>query len=279
MSPIAVGPGGQALEHRLAEKWVEAIASPVGTTGESVVSFRDITRQKALEEAKNVFLATTSHELKTPLTVIKGYAATLLVHWKELNETDREASLRAISHRAEQLSRLVEEILLGTRAEAQRADVECRPTDVFGFVNLWASGIPESADHRIHLDLPPERPWVAADGSALEKVLDQLLDNAVKYSPGGGPITVGGRVSDLEVCVFVSDQGIGFDASESSSVFSRFYQSDQGDDRRYGGVGLGLYIVKRLVEAQGGRVSARGAPGVGATFEVTLRRVPAPAGA
>jgi signal transduction histidine kinase len=269
--PVALGPSGTAVEHQLGgDCWIEAVATQLADGGETVLALRDVSEQKALEQAQNLFLATTTHEIKTPLTVVTGFAATLQKRWQELDPVDRERSLAAIVRRSEALVRLIDQLLLGFRLQAGQLEVDLRIVDLRPVLDTTAAGFRTISDrHTIELDTPDQLPMVVADEAAVEDVVAQLLENAIKYSPDGGPITVSARPEQSMVVVAVSDAGIGLSPDDAERVFDRFYRAPL-DDRRIGGVGLGLYIVRRLIEAQGGWVRASGQPGAGSRFEFSL---------
>jgi signal transduction histidine kinase len=249
-----------------------------GDDAEVVHSLRDITRLKQADEAKTLFLATASHELKTPLTVIAGFSETLLLHGA-LDERDREYALRAIDTRAHELSRIVDRLLLSSRIEAGRVDIEMSVVRIVPLVLERAAALERATDRPVHLSVDvADDIVVAADPGAFVTVVDHLLDNAVKYSPDGGPVRVdvrgarpAGDERDDRVEVSVTDEGIGMDADAVDHCFDKFWQSQVGDRRRFGGTGIGLYIVKSLVEAMHGAVRVESALGRGATFTVELR--------
>jgi signal transduction histidine kinase len=270
--PFPAGPLDEAVEHPLAgDLWIEAVATELPSRDGVVHCFRDVTRHKALDEAKDLFLATMSHELKTPLTVIKGFASTLREHGRDLTEAERDEAIETIVRRADRLVALIEQILLGGRTEAYRYDVVLGPVDVGLSVRLVAADFRDvSPAHRLEVDVPSDLPVALADRTAVEQALGQLLENAFKYSPDGGTVRVSARAGEGRVVVSVSDEGIGLEPGQHEQVFRRFWQADAGSSRRFGGVGLGLFIVRRLVERQGGEVWAEGEPGRGATFSFAL---------
>jgi len=268
---VATRPGAP-VEHQLPDdRWIEVVATELRDTRETILVLRDISDRKELERAQNLFLATTTHEIKTPLTVISGFAATLQRRSHEMRAADRERALQTIVRRSEALVRLINQLLLGFRIQAGQIEVELRAVDLRGPLQTSVAEFTEvSDDHTITLDVPPDLPRVVADPQAVEDVVGQLLENALKYSPDGGTVTVAARVAGAGVTVSVSDKGVGFAPDEAERIFDRFYRGSAVDDHRIGGTGLGLYIVRRLVEAQGGRVRAHGAPGAGATVEFDL---------
>ncbi|MFL6138904.1 MAG: ATP-binding protein [Frankiaceae bacterium] len=249
--------GGQALDHKLPSgRWIEVLVTPIAGTDERVVDFRDITQPKNLEEAKDLFLATTSHELRTPITVMKGFAETLLHRWDDLRDTERQSAVQVIVQRTEALAALVEQLLLGTRAGAGAFPLSPVPLDVGSALRAAVAAFGHFPDrHSIELDVATGLPPILIDRIAFDNVIGQLLENAIKYSPDGGPVRVSATAAGEEVRISVEDEGVGIPSGHADRVFDRFYQADAGNRRRFGGVGLGLYIVRQLVEAQGGRVS------------------------
>jgi PAS domain S-box-containing protein len=270
--PFPRGEPGETVDHQLPSgRWIEAVASPIPGTTDQVVDFRDVTEPRALEEAKNLFVAMTGHELKTPLTVISGFAATLLHRWDELDEDRRREALEAIVRRSESLGALIDQLLLVSRAEAGNLRISAAPVDLVPVLKLAGAGYDALSErHRLDLDVPPSLPKVVADAGAVETVIGQLLENAFKYSPDGGTVRITAEPVGDAVAVRVSDEGIGIKDGDRDRIFDRFYQSDGSATRRFGGVGLGLYIVRRLVEAQGGEVTAAPREPQGSTFTFTL---------
>lgn len=242
-----------------------------GRVVEVVHSFRDVSKLVEADEAKTVFLATATHELKTPLTVIMGFSE-LLSRRPDLPEGEREQALQSIQDRARQLSDIVDRVLLSSRIEAGRVDLETGPVAIEGLVEERAretlSVVGRSPDLRIADDLP----LAVADEDALATVIDHLLDNAVKYSASDSVVTVEAVADDRTVHVAVTDRGIGMTADEVSHCTERFWQAEAGDVRRFGGTGIGLYVVKSLVDAMRGDIEVVSEPGEGTTFTVRLTR-------
>ncbi len=270
--PVPVPPTNEPLEHEQpGDRWLEILASRLPDTGETVLVLRDVSEQKALERAQSLFLATTTHEIKTPLTVVSGFATTLQRRWDELKPDDRERALAAIVRRSEALVKLIDQLLLGFRVQAGQLDLDLRGLDLRSVLETAVSGFETlSEQHSVSLEMDDELPLVIGDGRAVDQILAQLLENAIKYSPEGGPIRVAAHGSDGMVLVRVTDTGVGLQPGEGERVFSRYFRGAGKDHRKVGGVGLGLYIVRQLVEAQGGSVRASGTPGEGSTFEFTL---------
>jgi PAS domain S-box-containing protein len=238
---------------------------------EVVHSLRDITKLKQADEAKTLFLATASHELRTPLTVISGFAATL----RSDPDTDpvmRDRALAAIERRSVELTRIIDRLLLSSRIEAGRIDLKLAPTEVGPLLWERAEALAAATGRPVAVTVGSQDvPTVQADAQAFVTVIDHLLDNAIKYSPGGEPITVDLQVAGDEVRVRVIDGGIGMDAEQAARCFEKFWQAESTDVRRFGGTGIGLYIVRSLVEAMQGDIEVSSVPGAGTTFTVTLR--------
>ncbi|HVS66990.1 MAG TPA: PAS domain-containing sensor histidine kinase [Mycobacteriales bacterium] len=257
-----------------------ASASRVESDGgdvEVVHSIRDITRLKEAEEAKTLFLATASHELKTPLTVIHGFADTL-VRYDDLDEEVRSAALNAIRARATELSRIVDRLLLSSRIEAGRLQLTCQELEIESLITSRVASFAAATGREVVASLE-DLPTVVSNEDALITVVDHLIDNALKYSPGGEPVEVG-AVCDAEwVQVEIADHGIGMDSEQAAHCFEKFWQAESSDVRRFGGTGIGLYIVQSLVEAMGGTASVSSERGAGSRFTLRLPRprVPEPA--
>ncbi len=232
---------------------------------------RDITKFREAEEAKTTFISVISHELKTPVSVIKGYASTLS---RDDVEWDRETVLRGltvIDEEADKLSELIDNLLDASRLQLGTFTLD------FGEVSLdqLAERVAEkfrtqTTRHEIRVEFPPDFPPIPGDERRLGQVLSNLLSNAIKYSPNGGTITLGGEVATDAVRVWVSDQGVGLRPGQQEMIFDRFYRADNALTRETQGVGLGLYIVRSIIEAHGGRIWAESEPGEGTTFTFEL---------
>lgn len=247
---------------------VAPVTAPDGEITELVHSFRDITRLKQADEAKTLFLATASHELKTPLTVIRGFSQ-LLSSARLSSDAERDEAAHAIERRALQLTRIVERLLLSGRIEAGRVEVAVEPVNLAPIVTEQVEGMRRAAQRTFALTIEPS-PEAMADAEAVRTVIDHLLDNAVKYSPDGGPIDVTMRGGDRRVEVVVLDRGIGMDPDQAEHCFDKFWQAESSDVRRFGGTGIGLYIVRSLIEAMNGTITVHTKRGEGSTFTVLL---------
>jgi len=238
-----------------------------------IASVRDITRFREAEEMKSTFISVVSHELKTPVALIKGYAGTLS---REDAQWDRETfheSLAVIEEEADRLTELIDNLLDVSRLQAGALKLEV------GFVNVahLAEKTVEkfrtqTSNHTFALDFSSDLPTVPGDEGRLRQVMDNLLSNAIKYSPDGGQIRVSGRADERQVYVAVTDKGIGIPEDEQENIFDRFYRVRSGVSQRTKGAGLGLFLVKAVVEAHGGQVWVESKPGQGATFVFTLPR-------
>jgi PAS domain S-box-containing protein len=272
--PFPLPAPGEKLTHQLESgRWLDVVGARIEETGELVVDFRDVTAAKELEEAKDLFLATTSHELRTPITIVRGFASTLDARWDKLSDAERRAAVHTIAERSRSLGQLMDHLLLGSRAGAEEQVVGDEPSDLAKRVRAATLGLPVLSDrHRVEVRIADGLPPVMGDALATDIVLGQLLENAFKYSPNGGLINVAAWPEEGKVVVVVDDEGVGIAPSDRERIFERFVQVDSGDRRRFGGVGLGLYIVRGLVRAQGGEVSAHAGPGGGTRMRLVLRR-------
>lgn len=252
--------------------WLDVLCAEIVETGEIVVDFRDVTRAKELEEAKDLFLATTSHELRTPITVVRGFAGTLDARWDNMTDTERRSAVHIIAERARSLGQLMDNLLLGSHAGAGELTLKIEGLDLGELLRAATLGLHDLSDlHTVEVKVAQNLPPVSGDALATDIVLGQLLENAFKYSPDGGLIKVEAWPEGDWVVVVVDDEGVGIAPASRERIFERFVQVDSGDRRRFGGVGLGLYIVRSLVRAQGGEVSAHPRPGGGTRMRLLLR--------
>jgi PAS domain S-box-containing protein len=231
----------------------------------------DITRFRQAEELKSTFVSVVSHELKTPVALIKGYAETLRREDADWDRATVQESLDVIAEEADHLTHLIDSLLEASRIQA--GGLKLQPTDV-NLARLAEKVVDafrtQTDIHTFDLDFPPDLPPVWGDPERLREVLSNLVSNAVKYSPQGGRIWVGGRTDQTGVTVYVADQGIGIPPEEQARIFDRFHRVQTGPHRDTEGAGLGLYLVKAIVEAHGGRVWVESAPERGSIFMFTL---------
>jgi len=256
-----------------------------------VVNVHDITRFREEEEMKSTFTSIISHELKTPVALIKGYAQTLARPDAQWDAATARASLEIIEEEADRLEALINNLLDASRIQAQGVRLDYADVDVAALLRKVADAYRTQTDHhRIEVSFPPALPAVWGDEERLRQVFTNLLNNAIKYSPQGGAIRIGGWLRPAQstadagetnvaapeltageyVVVYIADQGIGIPASDLPHVFERYYRVDSSLRRTTAGAGLGLYLAKAIVDAHHGRIWATSDPGKGATFFVAL---------
>jgi len=269
--PFPLPEPGAKLTHRLPSgRWIDVLCTVLDGRDEQVIDFRDVTAAKELEEAKDLFLATTSHELRTPITVVQGFASTLASRWDKMLDSDRRSAVQTIADRAGSLARLVDQLLLGSRAGANRLTIISEPFDAGELLRTAVAAFRPLSDKHVLVSDVPELPPAFGDPAATDSIVGQLLENAFKYSPDGGTVTIAARQDGEQIEVTVRDEGIGIAPADRERVFERFVQGEAGDRRRFGGIGLGLYIVRQLARAQGGDVTAAAAEGGGTVMRLTL---------
>lgn len=235
---------------------------------------RDITRFREADALKATFISVVSHELKTPVAIIRGYAETLQRPEARRNPKLVDELLEEIVEEADRLSTLVDDLLDASRLEAGGLSfTEVESVDLVAIarevVERYAAQAPE---HDLILDFPENFPTVDGDPARLEQVLDNLVSNAIKYSPQGGEVRVKGSFSPAEVTIAVQDEGVGIPIDEQRRIFERFYRVEGPETRGVSGTGLGLYLIRAIVEAHGGNIRVNSRLGEGATFYVTLPR-------
>jgi signal transduction histidine kinase len=214
-----------------------------------------------------------SHELKTPVALIKGYAETLRREDADWDRETMQESLGVIAEEADHLTHLIDSLLEASRIQASGLKLEPTDVNLARLAEKVVDGFRTQTNvHTFELDFPADFPPSWGDPERLREVLSNLVSNAVKYSPDGGTVWVGGRIDGAGVTIYVADQGMGIPPEEQDRIFDRFHRVDSGLHRRTEGTGLGLYLVKAIVEAHGGRVWVESAPGRGSIFMFTLPR-------
>ena len=236
--------------------------------GGGLLVIRDVTDLRRLEAVRRDFVANVSHELKTPLTSIAGYAETLALEATPGTQTERFA--RPILSNARRMHRLVDDLLDLSRIESGRWQPDPEGVDVRGLAEeAWAAFTERARERQIQFTAATGNVrYVTADSEALRQVLTNLFDNALRHTPPGGRITVSLEPAPGGVTVSVADTGSGIAPEHLPRIFERFYRADPGRSREEGGTGLGLAIVKHLVEAHGGRVEAHSMLGRGTTIRM-----------
>lgn len=235
-------------------------------TGGAVLVIHDLTELRRLEAVRRDFVANVSHELKTPLTSISGYAETLLAESPDSKTTER--FLTTILSNARRMQRLVDDLLDLSRIEAGRWQPARTPVDIAAVARESWMALAGPADAQViefDVDVAPDAEMICADLDGVRQVLTNLLDNSVRYTPEGGWVRLRSRREGEGISISVADNGVGITRDHLPRIFERFYRADQSRSREEGGTGLGLAIVKHLVEAHGGRVYAESELGRGTT--------------
>ncbi|MEN9939147.1 MAG: hypothetical protein RLZZ387_5726 [Chloroflexota bacterium] len=270
----------------IAEGWVTArdgrriyvqsrYAVQRGPTGEflgALANVRDVTTQKIEEEMQNTFISVISHELKTPVSIIKGYAETLGREDARWDEGTLRDGLQVIVEEADRLARQIGDLLEISRLQANGMRLEMSEWSLRPLAEQVLERFAAQAGEQFTFELriPDDLPAVYADYERTRAVLENLISNAVKYSPEGGLVRVLARADARTAVVSVSDQGIGIAAEDQARLFQRFYRVDNRLRRQTQGAGLGLFLARAIVEAQGGRIWVESQLGRGSRFSFTL---------
>ena len=258
------------------EVWVGAVYSDAHASqnpAATIVVLRDIWRRKRVDLEKSEVISAVAHELRSPLTSIKGFASTLIRRWDQFDEDRRKQILGTIETDADRVTRLVVELLDLSRLDEGRLALDKRPLAVGTIVERVVNDLrPGAPNHFLEIDLSQALPEVNADPDKVEQVLTNLVENAIKYT-SGGTVVVAGSADGSELKLSVSDQGKGIPAKDRQSVFRKFFRRQEpgpGGAPPPTGSGLGLYISKGLIEAHGGRIWVEEAHGGGTVFAFTL---------
>ena len=249
------------------------IRSEDGTVASVVVTMQDLAPLDELDRLRAEFLGMVSHELRAPLTSIKGSAATLLESAPELDPAEQHEFFRIIHDQTDRMRGLISDLLDAGRIDSGTLSVVPEPSDLADLVDRARNTFLSSGGrHTVLIDMPPNLPRVMADRRRIEQVLNNLLSNAARYSPESAPIRVGGELDGAQVAVWVADEGRGVAPERLPHLFRKYSGlAAAGGERVPGGTGLGLSICKGLVEAHGGRIRAEsGGTGQGTRFTFTL---------
>ena len=275
--PIPDAAPEDQFQERIYQVQCATVRDDDGAPAGVVAIFNDITEIRGVEQMKTAFISTVSHELRTPLTSIKGFISTLLTDEEGYyDEPTRREFYGIINSECDRLKRLIEDLLDISRIEQGSAmQMNWKPVDVTALAEkVIAAQRSYAKDHVLVLDFPPDFPLVEADPDKLDQILTNLVNNAIKYSLQGGSVRVSGRLLDgpvKSVALRVSDEGMGISREHLHKIFERFYRVDNRDNREVGGTGIGLALVKALVEdGHRGKVAVESEPGKGTTFIVTL---------
>ena len=258
------------------ERYIEVSAVPIkkadDETSGAVVLFHDITELKQLDQIRREFVANVSHELRTPLSILRGYIEVLL----DEPETPSEELARILSimeRHSKRLQRLVDDLLSLAQLELSQATLELsdvRIDELFNnLIRDWKEKL-AAKNLKVIVDLAPEAFTLHADGTRLEEVVYNLLDNAVKFSPENGQIHLRATSRGSDIVLSVADSGLGIGKEHLPRIFERFYRADKARSRELGGTGLGLAIVKHIAQLHGGRVEAESELGHGTIIRVVL---------
>lgn len=231
---------------------------------------QDTTERMQIEQIKSSFVATVSHELRTPLTSIIGFTD-LLSHM----DTDQLGQrgpdlLRKVRGHSIHMKQLVEELLEVSTMQSEGLRLLKRPSDLEQLVRVHAESVERTPDHRLSIDVVDDLPLCVCDAERLGRAVGNLVSNAVKYSPNGGPIDVVVRMEGDEAIIKVSDKGVGVAPEDLDSLFDRFTQGDMSSTRAFGGMGLGLFVADQIVKAHGGRIDVESELGKGSTFTIRV---------
>ena len=246
---------------------------PLGAVAGRIFAFRDISGDRLVEQVKSDFVSTVSHELRTPLTSIYGFAETLLRQDVMFGEEERQTFLRYIASESQRLTTIVDTLLNVARLDTGDLQVNVAETDVRDVVGqvLETVSAAEANGHRFVVDLPDEPLTARADPEKLRQVCAILVDNALRYSPEGGTVTVGAALRQETVEVSVADEGSGIPQADQEQIFRKFYRGADAELRAgAGGTGLGLFIARGLVTAMGGRIWVSSREGEGSRFAFEL---------
>lgn len=257
--------------------WVEITGTIIPSIDQreswALFVIHDITKLKKLELVRKDFVANVSHELRTPLSVIKGYTETLVDGHQEMPLDDRDRFLRTIQRHTERLNSLLDDLLTLSRLESINPGLRRESCDlsalVVGIVDDYRAR-PAAAGHHLSFAMDPAVGPVLIDPLKITQVLENLIDNALKYTPKGSHIEVATKLKEGEVEVSVRDDGPGIPEADLPHIFERFYRVDKGRSREKGGTGLGLSIVKHIVQLHQGRAWAESKVGKGTTFYFNL---------
>jgi signal transduction histidine kinase len=263
---IAIPRAGKEVWLSLSEA---VMRDPSGTVAGRIFAFRDISAEHGVEQMKSDFVSTVSVELRTPLTSIYGFAQTLLRGDIAFTDEERRTFLDFIARESERLTEIVDALLDVAALDTGDLAVALAPTDVRTVVRdvVAAAEHANANGHRFVAEIDGEELAAEADPEKLRQVLDQLLSNAVKYSPAGGTVTVAARRAGDAVEMSVSDEGAGIPLSERERIFTKFYKAGDGQAR---GTGLGLFIAQGLVREMGGHMWVDSEEGRGSRFAFEL---------
>lgn len=275
--PIPDAPPEAQFQERIYQVQCATVRDDDGEPAGIVAIFNDITEIRGVEQMKTAFISTVSHELRTPLTSIKGFISTLLTDEEGyFDEATRREFYGIIDSECDRLRRLIEDLLDISRIEQGSAmQMNWQMVDVAAITEkVLTAQRAYAREHILALDFPADFPVIEADPDKIDQILTNLVGNAIKYSPNGGTVRVSGRQAEgggsEAVTLRISDEGMGISREHLTKIFENFYRIDNRDNREIGGTGIGLALVKALVEGHSGTVVSESEVGRGTTFIVTL---------
>jgi signal transduction histidine kinase len=261
---------GQLFDARVTASCVRTAR---GEPNNGILTIRDVTREREQEEQRSTFISVISHELQTPIAIIKGYASTLArpdARWEP--ETLR-SRLGAIEEEADRLNTLVGNLLYASRIQANGLQMDVAALDLGPLIEKVVRRLrARSPEAEITLEMPENLPAVMADRERIEEVLQNLLDNAIKYSPRERVVHISSHATGEEVIVSIRDEGMGISLRDQEQVFERFHRAGDVVARATPGAGLGLYICYAIIQAHGGRIWVESTLHEGSTFSFSLPR-------
>ncbi len=256
---------------RVFRGYTAPVVNPDGSSAGRIWTLREVTADRELDRMRDAFVATVSHELRTPLTSISGFLEMMQEEEQELGSSGRHY-LEVIRRGTERLHALVEDLLLIAQIEAKRVELQLGPVDVAELTSRSVEAMrPSAADKGVTLELVTDHPPIMqGDRNRLTQVLDNLVSNAIKFTDGGGTVTVSVAAAHGDVRLVVSDTGIGVPVEEQGQVFSRFFRASTATRLAIPGTGLGLSISRALIEQHGGTITLTSAEGEGTQVVVVL---------
>lgn len=237
----------------------------------NMLALKELERLRQLDEMKSEFVSNVSHELRSPLSVIKSYVETLVDQVDPNDHQTRKQFLMVINNETDRLTALVGDLLDISRIESGKFEIELGPVALSDIIHSVSKDLENKCKrHQIVIGIPSRLPPLLADEDKMVQVFLNLLDNAIKFSPEGGKIFVNAVVEEKMLKCDITDQGIGIDEENISQVFKKFYRVDNSDLYEIAGTGLGLPIVKHIIESLGGEIKVKSALGKGSTFTLWL---------
>lgn len=232
---------------------------------------KKMTEYREIDQLRTTLLSTVSHELRTPIAGIKGYATLLLKYYRSLKQAERAEWLEAIDQSTDRLTELIEHLLDMSRLEAGLLRMDFQPVKIRELLfTAFEEAKLRAPKYKFITKIENKLPTITADARRIRQVIENILNNASKYSPEGSKITVRAEEKAGEVLISITDQGIGISPDEINKIFDRFYRIEQRLQKDPGGLGLGLSLCKALVEAHGGKIWVESQVGKGSTFYFTL---------